>query len=183
MTETDERPVDAAAVQRAYLEGLDVTTDARAEELREPLLRHVHDLHSQVCALAPYMDPPRRTQADHCLKQAAGTLEGSPPANREIDRTYDLAVSARALLALYRTFHPRDDRPGSDGGMNPAKTDTMIVAAATTTALAWAKPARCPRCSERRKRCGSDTNLLCRDCFAQVAAKWGPHVRQKGYNA
>ncbi|MEU1307203.1 MULTISPECIES: hypothetical protein [Streptomyces] len=83
MTETDERPVDRAAV--------------------------------------------RRTQAEHCLKRAAETLEGSPPSNREIDRTYDLAVSARALLALYRTFHPRDDHSGSDTGIPQPERSTTLT--------------------------------------------------------
>ncbi|MER6976235.1 hypothetical protein [Streptomyces carpinensis] len=41
----------------------------------------------------------------------------------------------------------------------------------------------CARCSEKCKRYGEGANPLCRDCFAVVAAKWGPGVRQKGFNA
>ncbi|MEV6740457.1 hypothetical protein AB0N14_27305 [Streptomyces sp. NPDC051104] len=40
----------------------------------------------------------------------------------------------------------------------------------------------CARCSEKCKRYGSGANPLCRDCFAVVAAKWGPNVRQQGVN-
>ncbi|MFF5968301.1 hypothetical protein ACFY64_32170 [Streptomyces collinus] len=42
---------------------------------------------------------------------------------------------------------------------------------------------RCARCSEPCKKYGSGGNPLCRECFAKVAAGWGPGLRQKGYNA
>jgi ribosomal protein S14 len=42
---------------------------------------------------------------------------------------------------------------------------------------------RCARCSEPCKRYGHGGNPLCRRCFPEVAGKWGPGVRQKGYNA
>lgn len=41
----------------------------------------------------------------------------------------------------------------------------------------------CANCSAKCKRYGSGANPLCRDCFVKRAAKWGPGVRQKGYNA
>jgi ribosomal protein S14 len=42
---------------------------------------------------------------------------------------------------------------------------------------------RCARCSGPCKRYGSYANPLCRTCFAEVAAKWSPGLRQRGYNA
>ncbi|PAZ16595.1 hypothetical protein CLM62_06505 [Streptomyces sp. SA15] len=33
------------------------------------------------------------------------------------------------------------------------------------------------------KRYGSGANPLCRSCFVEAVVKWGPGVRQKGYNA
>ncbi|MGW5258916.1 hypothetical protein ACWERW_39635 [Streptomyces sp. NPDC004012] len=41
----------------------------------------------------------------------------------------------------------------------------------------------CSRCAMKCKRYGAGGNPLCRDCFAEVAAKWAPSVRQLGYNA
>ncbi len=41
----------------------------------------------------------------------------------------------------------------------------------------------CARCSEKCKRYGGGANPLCRNCFAVVAAKWGPSVRQRGVHA
>lgn len=41
----------------------------------------------------------------------------------------------------------------------------------------------CTRCQAKCKRYGSGANPLCRACFAEVAAKWGHGVKQKGYNA
>lgn len=41
----------------------------------------------------------------------------------------------------------------------------------------------CCKCYAKCKRYGTGANPLCRSCFVEVAAKWGPGVRQKGYNA
>jgi len=46
-----------------------------------------------------------------------------------------------------------------------------------------AEAGSCSQCSAKCKRYGSGANPLCRECFARVAAKRGPGVRQKGYNA
>ncbi|CAM5476063.1 MULTISPECIES: hypothetical protein [Streptomyces] len=46
-----------------------------------------------------------------------------------------------------------------------------------------AEAGSCSRCQAKCKRYGSGGNPLCRECFASVAAKWGPGVRQKSYNA
>lgn len=41
----------------------------------------------------------------------------------------------------------------------------------------------CCKCYAKCKRYGSGANPLSGDCFVGFAAKWGPVVRQKGYNA
>lgn len=94
MTATQERRIDAAAIRRDYLDGLNALTARR--ELCERLAEHVRSLGAAVRARLPDMDAYRRAQAEHCLTRAAETLDGVPAAS------YDLAVSARALLALYR---------------------------------------------------------------------------------
>ncbi|MGP4089123.1 hypothetical protein [Streptomyces sp. KR55] len=68
---------------------------------------------------------------------------------------------------------------------------TLPMATPTETELGdypspvWteAEAGSCSLCHEKCKRYGSNANPLCRDCFAKVAAKWGPGVKQKGYNA
>lgn len=42
---------------------------------------------------------------------------------------------------------------------------------------------QCANCFAKYKRYGSDADPLCRTCFGERAAQWGPVVRQKGYNA
>jgi hypothetical protein len=102
MTFTAQRPVNAGAIRWTYLEGLNAATQARAGELREPLTEYVRELIPAVQGRMPYISPRRRAQADHCLTRAAETLEQSPVPGLMLTHTYDLAVSARALLVLYR---------------------------------------------------------------------------------
>ena len=49
----------------------------------------------------------------------------------------------------------------------------------------WTEAERgsCSRCSAKCRRYGHGANPLCRDCFAEVAAKQGASVRQRGYSA
>lgn len=101
--------VDAVAVRRDYLDGLNVTTPRRAEELRPALTGHVERLAREVRALLPHMGGRRRDQAEHCLTRAAETLDGRETVRDAVAHTYDLAVSARALLALYRRPWPEQD--------------------------------------------------------------------------
>jgi hypothetical protein len=122
VTPTEERAVAAGAVRRAYLAGLNAATAERAEELREPLAEHVRGLVPLVRDLVPFMDPYRRRQSEHCLTRAAETLEGAQEARGAVAYTYDLAVSARALLALYRRPRPH------------AEDDTTPVGACLGTA-------------------------------------------------
>ncbi|MGA5202834.1 DUF6415 family natural product biosynthesis protein [Streptomyces variegatus] len=104
MTVTAERRLNAGAIRRDFLDGLNAMTDARAEELRESLTGHIQALAPEVRALMPYMEPRRRQQAEHYLTRAAETLELSAAVTplTPMGRTHYLAVSARALLALYR---------------------------------------------------------------------------------
>ncbi|WP_328427942.1 DUF6415 family natural product biosynthesis protein [Streptomyces sp. NBC_00443] len=104
MTVAEEHRLNAGVIRRDFLDGLNAMTDARAEELRQPLTEHVRALVPAVRALLPYMEPRRRQQAEHCLKRAAETLElvAAVTPLTPIGRTHDLAVSARALLVLYR---------------------------------------------------------------------------------
>jgi hypothetical protein len=102
MTVTEEHIIRPGVVRGDYIDGLNATTDARAEELRERLAQHVRALVPAVESCMPDMSPRRREQAEHCLRQAAETLDASPSAGGAIACTYDLAVSARALLVLYR---------------------------------------------------------------------------------
>lgn len=101
MTVTEEH-IRPSVVRQDYLDGLNATTDERAEELRERLTEHVRALVPAVQSCMPDMSPRRREQAAHCVKQAAATLDAAPGTGGSIARTYDLAVSARALLVLYR---------------------------------------------------------------------------------
>jgi hypothetical protein len=101
--------VDAALVRRDYLDGLNATTPRRAEELRPALTGHVERLADEVRALLPQMGEARRGQAEHCLTRAAETLDGRETVRDAVAHTYALAVSARALLALYRRPRPELD--------------------------------------------------------------------------
>ncbi|WP_328638338.1 DUF6415 family natural product biosynthesis protein [Streptomyces canus] len=102
MTVTEEHQIRPGVVRRDYLDGLNATEAARAEELCAPLTDHVRALVREVRALMPDMHPQRREQAAHCLKRAAETLDASPRPGEAIPHTFDLAVSARSLLGLYR---------------------------------------------------------------------------------
>ncbi|MFI2434612.1 hypothetical protein [Streptomyces sp. NPDC018693] len=64
-------------------------------------------------------------------------------------------------------------------------TSTEIQLTDTYPALTWTSTDEglCAGCSEKCKRYGSGANPLCRQCFAERAAMWGPGVRQKGFNA
>jgi hypothetical protein len=99
MTVTAQRPVNAGAIRWTYLAALDVMDEEQAEELREPLTEYVRDLIPAVQGRMREMSPRRWAQAEHCLTRAAETLEQPPPGLRH---THALAVSARALLVLYR---------------------------------------------------------------------------------
>lgn len=103
---TTAQELDAGGIRRDYLDGLNATTPARAVELREPLAAHVRALVPAVRGLMPGMTAHRRAQAEHCLTRAAETLETSPGSVEAVAYTYALAVSARALLALYRRPWP-----------------------------------------------------------------------------
>lgn len=102
MTTTQAQHVDAATIRRDYLDGLNAMTAQSAEELRKRLAEHVRGLVPAVQERMPYMGPYRQAQAEHCLTRAAETLEGVPAGCDAVGYTYDLAVSARALLVLYR---------------------------------------------------------------------------------
>ena len=103
MTVTEEHRLNAGAIRRDYLDGLNATQDEPVEELCERLTEHVRAaLVPAVRAFLPYMEPRRRAQAEHCLTRAAETLANPPAPDASPSYCYDLAVSARALLALYR---------------------------------------------------------------------------------
>lgn len=110
MAVAEEQQLNAGVIRRDYLDGLNATSDAVALKLREPLTEHVRALIPAVRWRMPGMSSTRRQQAEHCLTRAAETLERIASTRDAIRHTYDLAVSARALLALYRRPSPHEDQ-------------------------------------------------------------------------
>ncbi|MGW3105286.1 DUF6415 family natural product biosynthesis protein [Streptomyces sp. NPDC001100] len=101
-------PVDADTIQHTYeyvLLSIRLPTGDALGTLKETLQGHVQLLAPEVRNLSPRMRGETRRTAVHILVRTSHLLKettGSPTA--QLTETYDLAVTARALLTLY--LHP-----------------------------------------------------------------------------
>ncbi|MFJ8364544.1 DUF6415 family natural product biosynthesis protein [Streptomyces sp. NPDC093984] len=108
---SEKAPIDAQRVRETYdrvLWGPSRPHDAELDKLQDLLTGHVQLLIPEVTEIAARMRGEWRRTAVHVLVRAHHLLENGPgnsPATKA-SHAYDLAISARALLALHQNPGP-----------------------------------------------------------------------------